>query len=85
VLYYKYLMVLNGEDEYRLHFIETDALTDAQRQLRESAVRSVQDMVRGLERLKGAAGRCLGTAGIPPMFKPPDRSLSRRVPHQYLC
>ncbi|WP_299808605.1 dihydrodipicolinate synthase family protein [uncultured Roseibium sp.] len=31
VLYYKYLMVLNGDDEYRLHFIETDALTDAQR------------------------------------------------------
>lgn len=31
VLYYKHLMVLNGEDEYRLHFNETDALTDAQR------------------------------------------------------
>lgn len=31
VLYYKHLMVLNGDDEYRLHFNETDALTDAQR------------------------------------------------------
>ncbi|POF33676.1 dihydrodipicolinate synthase family protein [Roseibium marinum] len=31
VLYYKYLMVLNGDDEYRLHFNETDELTDAQR------------------------------------------------------
>ncbi|WP_170525820.1 dihydrodipicolinate synthase family protein [Ruegeria arenilitoris] len=31
VLYYKRLLVLNGEDEYRLHFNETDALTDAQR------------------------------------------------------
>lgn len=31
VLYYKHLLVLNGEDEYRLHFYETDALTDAQR------------------------------------------------------
>lgn len=31
VLYYKYLMVLNGEEEYRLHFNETDALSDAQR------------------------------------------------------
>lgn len=31
VLYYKHLMVLNGEDAYRLHFNETDALTDAQR------------------------------------------------------
>ncbi|WP_371056767.1 dihydrodipicolinate synthase family protein [Rhodosalinus sp. K401] len=31
VLYYKHLMVLNGEEEYRLHFNETDALSDAQR------------------------------------------------------
>ncbi len=31
VLYYKHLLVLNGEDEYRLHFNETDELTDAQR------------------------------------------------------
>ena len=31
VLFYKYLMVLNGEEEYRLHFNETDALSDAQR------------------------------------------------------
>ncbi|MCI0510190.1 4-hydroxy-tetrahydrodipicolinate synthase [Chromohalobacter marismortui] len=31
VLYYKHLMVLNGEHEYTLHFNETDALSDAQR------------------------------------------------------
>ena len=31
VLFYKYLLVLNGEEEYRLHFNETDALSDAQR------------------------------------------------------
>jgi 1-pyrroline-4-hydroxy-2-carboxylate deaminase len=31
VLYYKHLMVLNGDTEYALHFNETDALTDAQR------------------------------------------------------
>ncbi len=31
VLYYKYLLVLNGEEEYRLHFNETDALSDSQR------------------------------------------------------
>ena len=31
VLYYKHLLVLNGEEEYRLHFNETDVLTDAQR------------------------------------------------------
>lgn len=31
VLFYKYLMVLNGDTEYTLHFNETDALSDAQR------------------------------------------------------
>ena len=31
VLYYKHLMVLNGESEYCLHFNETDKLSDAQR------------------------------------------------------
>ncbi|AQS50184.1 dihydrodipicolinate synthase family protein [Thioclava sp. JM3] len=30
VLFYKYLMVLNGDAEYTLHFNETDALTPAQ-------------------------------------------------------
>ncbi|MCT4557242.1 MAG: dihydrodipicolinate synthase family protein [Pelagimonas sp.] len=36
VLYYKHLLVLNGEDEYRLHFNETDVLSDAQRNYCES-------------------------------------------------
>jgi 1-pyrroline-4-hydroxy-2-carboxylate deaminase len=31
VLYYKYLMVLNGELEYTLHFYDTDVLSDSQR------------------------------------------------------
>lgn len=31
VLFYKYLLVLNGEEEYRLHFNESDELSDAQR------------------------------------------------------
>ncbi|MGC9741450.1 dihydrodipicolinate synthase family protein [Pseudomonas sp. P1B16] len=35
VLYYKHLMVLNGNPEYALHFNETDALTDAQRHYAE--------------------------------------------------
>lgn len=35
VLYYKHLMVLNGDAEYSLHFNETDALTDAQRNYAE--------------------------------------------------
>ncbi len=31
VLYYKHLLVLNGDTEYELHFNESDALSDAQR------------------------------------------------------
>lgn len=31
VLYYKHLLVLNGEEEYQLHFNETDELSGAQR------------------------------------------------------
>src|SRR5690606_8698325 len=31
VLHYKYLMVLNGDKEYELHFNETDKLSDSQR------------------------------------------------------
>jgi 4-hydroxy-tetrahydrodipicolinate synthase len=35
VLFYKYLMVLNGDREYRLHFNESDALSDSQRRYAE--------------------------------------------------
>ena len=31
ILYYKHLLVLNGEEEYRLHFNPTDELSAAQR------------------------------------------------------
>ncbi|WP_175763732.1 dihydrodipicolinate synthase family protein [Burkholderia ambifaria] len=36
VLFYKHLMVLNGDKEYTLHFNETDALSDAQRNYAEA-------------------------------------------------
>lgn len=36
VLYYKYLLVLNGEEEYRHHFVATDALSEAQRRYCEA-------------------------------------------------
>lgn len=36
VLYYKHLMVLNGDSEYELHFNATDALDDSQRNYIES-------------------------------------------------
>ena len=31
MLYYKHLMVLNGDEEYKLHFYETDRLSDSQK------------------------------------------------------
>jgi 4-hydroxy-tetrahydrodipicolinate synthase len=36
VLYYKYLMVLNGDTEYTLHFNDTDALSASQRRYAET-------------------------------------------------
>jgi len=36
VLYYKHLMVVSGDENYSLHFNETDQLTDAQRRYAES-------------------------------------------------
>ncbi|HCA5260449.1 dihydrodipicolinate synthase family protein [Acinetobacter baumannii] len=36
VLYYKYLMVLNGDKEYTLHFNEADALSESQRKYVET-------------------------------------------------
>jgi 4-hydroxy-tetrahydrodipicolinate synthase len=38
VLFFKYLLVLNGETEYALHFNETDALSPSQKRLAESAL-----------------------------------------------
>jgi 1-pyrroline-4-hydroxy-2-carboxylate deaminase len=36
VLYYKYLMVLEGDAEYRLHFNESDALSVSQQRFAET-------------------------------------------------
>ena len=38
VLFFKYLLVLNGEPEYELHFNETDMLSDAQRHFAEQSL-----------------------------------------------
>lgn len=43
VLYYKHLMVLNGDTEYTLHFNDTDALTNAQRNYIETQYRLFRD------------------------------------------
>lgn len=47
VLYYKHLMVLNGDAEYALHFNETDALTDAQRNYIEAQYALFRDWYAG--------------------------------------
>lgn len=43
VLYYKHLMVLNGEPEYRLHFNETDELNSSQRRYLEQQLKLFRD------------------------------------------
>ncbi len=42
VLYYKYLLVLNGESEYELHFNETDHLSPSQRGFAETQYKQFQ-------------------------------------------
>lgn len=42
VLYYKYLLVLNGETEYELHFNESDQLTASQKGFVEAQYRQFQ-------------------------------------------
>lgn len=46
VLYYKYLLVLNGDLEYTLHFNETDALSDSQRKYVEMQYHSFHNWYR---------------------------------------
>lgn len=43
VLYYKYLLVLNGEPEYELHFNETDRLSPSQKGFVESQYRQFKN------------------------------------------
>ena len=43
VLYYKHLMVLNGNAEYTLHFNETDALSASQKQYVEDQYKLFKD------------------------------------------
>jgi 4-hydroxy-tetrahydrodipicolinate synthase len=42
VLYYKYLLVLLGEDGYRLHFNGTDELSDSQKHYAENQLQLFQ-------------------------------------------
>lgn len=59
VLYYKHLLVLNGEDEYRLHFNETDALSDAQRNYCEKQYQLFRDWFAGWSAKGGIIAECM--------------------------
>ncbi|MEO9529941.1 dihydrodipicolinate synthase family protein [Roseibium sp.] len=58
VLYYKHLMVLNGEDEYRLHFNETDVLSDAQRNYVEAQYSLFKAWYADWSKQGGVIGEC---------------------------
>ncbi len=58
VLYYKHLMVLNGDTEYTLHFNETDALTDAQRNYIEAQYQLFKDWYADWSRQGGIIAEC---------------------------
>ena len=54
VLYYKYLMVLNGDAEYALHFVETDELDESQRGYVEAQYKLFKDWYADWSRAPGA-------------------------------
>ena len=54
VLYYKYLMVLNGDEEYTLHFNESDELSGSQRRYAETQFALFRDWYAGWSKDQGA-------------------------------
>lgn len=59
VLYYKYLLVLNGEEEYRLHFNETDELSASQRHYCEQQYTLFQKWFADWARQGGVIAECM--------------------------
>lgn len=58
VLYYKHLMVLNGDEEYRLHFYETDALSDSQRNYVEAQYTLFRNWYADWSKQPGIVAEC---------------------------
>jgi 4-hydroxy-tetrahydrodipicolinate synthase len=54
VLYFKHMLVLKGEKEYALHFIESDALTESQRGYVESQFKLFNTWYADWSKLPGA-------------------------------
>lgn len=59
VLYYKYLLVLNGEEEYRLHFNETDELSNAQRNYCEQQYQLFNNWFADWSKQGGIIAECM--------------------------
>lgn len=59
VLFYKYLLVLNGEEEYRLHFNETDELSAAQRNYCEQQYTQFRNWFADWSAQGGIIAECL--------------------------
>ncbi len=59
VLYYKHLLVLNGEEEYRLHFNETDVLSNAQRNYCEQQYNLFKSWFTDWARQGGVIAECM--------------------------
>ncbi len=59
VLYYKHLLVLNGEEEYSLHFNETDVLSDAQRNYCEQHYNLFKSWFTDWVRQGGVIAECM--------------------------
>ena len=60
VLYFKYLLLLQGEKEYALNFIETDELSPSQRGYAEAQFKLFQTWYAEWSKQGGAVARCLG-------------------------
>lgn len=58
VLYFKHMMVLKGDEEYRLHFNETDTLTVSQRGYVEAQFKLFNAWYAEWSRLPGAVQSC---------------------------
>jgi len=59
VLFYKHLLVLNGEEEYRLHFNETDELSDSQRKYCEQQYTLFQNWFADWSKQGGVISECM--------------------------
>jgi 1-pyrroline-4-hydroxy-2-carboxylate deaminase len=60
VLYYKYILLLQGEQEYALNFVETDELSPSQRGYAEAQYNLFVTWYATWSQQGGAVARCLG-------------------------